>query len=112
MNPDCLSVVLMGYIRKVCGFENLLDNLDLASESGEVMDLLSKGRDYATKILDDKASYILVKVIGDDLEDTSPSYVSLLDTTSDKLRFLGIPLYNFSFQSNSSSKRTSKGRFN
>ncbi|KAJ3326217.1 hypothetical protein HDV06_000093 [Boothiomyces sp. JEL0866] len=64
VNPNCLSAVLLNHIRKTCGYENVVENLDLASESGEVMDLASKPKEYAKKFLEARSTYILVKVIG------------------------------------------------
>ncbi|KAG5462585.1 MAG: hypothetical protein BJ554DRAFT_4533, partial [Olpidium bornovanus] len=37
--------------------------LDLATESGEVVDLASKPREVAKKLLDPRATYILVKTV-------------------------------------------------
>ncbi|KAJ3307099.1 hypothetical protein HDV03_002610 [Kappamyces sp. JEL0829] len=78
---------MLSHIRKTCGFENVAENLDLASESGEVMDLASKGKEYARKYLEPRTSYILVKVIGDESEDSSPTYVPLLDNAAEKIKF-------------------------
>ncbi|KAJ3274888.1 hypothetical protein HDV01_001763 [Terramyces sp. JEL0728] len=64
VNPNCLSAVLLNHIRRSCGYENVIENLDLASESGEVMDLVSKPKEYAKKFLEARSTYILVKVIG------------------------------------------------
>jgi hypothetical protein len=55
---------MLSHIRKTCGYESVVENLDLASESGEVMDLTSKGKEYAKKYLELRATYILVKVVG------------------------------------------------
>ena len=66
VNTNCLTPVLLDYIKKACGYEGILGNkeyLDLASETGEIMDLGSKGREYAKKFLDARASYILIKVV-------------------------------------------------
>lgn len=64
MNPNVLSSVLLNHIRKTCGFEGIQENIDLASESGEVVDLVSKGKEYAKKYLEPRTTYIPVKVIG------------------------------------------------
>ncbi|KAJ3203176.1 hypothetical protein HDU82_006776 [Entophlyctis luteolus] len=40
------------------------DHIDLATESGEVIDLSSKPKEYAKKFLEPRQSYILVRVIG------------------------------------------------
>nr|KAJ3423243.1 hypothetical protein HK105_007579 [Polyrhizophydium stewartii] len=64
VNPNCLCAVLLNYVKKSCGFNELPENVDLASESGEVMDLVSKPREYARKFLEPRNSYILVKVLG------------------------------------------------
>ena len=86
---------MLNHIRKTCGYEGVSENLDLASESGEVMDLSSKGREYAKKYLEPRASYILVKVVGgltcniikDETEENSPSYIPLLDNAAEKIKF-------------------------
>jgi hypothetical protein len=54
--------VLLGYIKKTCGYEQ--DNIDLASETGEVIDLASKPKEYARKYVEPRGSYILVKCVG------------------------------------------------
>lgn len=69
VNPNCLSAVLLNHIRKTCGFLEVQEHLDLASESGEVMDLASKPKEYAKKYLESRSTYILVKVIGGTMMD-------------------------------------------
>lgn len=64
VNPNVLSSVLLSHIRKSCGFESITENLDLASENGEVVDLSSKGKEYAKKYLEPRNTYIVVKVVG------------------------------------------------
>ncbi|KAL2916866.1 hypothetical protein HK105_203645 [Polyrhizophydium stewartii] len=87
VNPNCLCAVLLNYVKKSCGFNELPENVDLASESGEVMDLVSKPREYARKFLEPRNSYILVKVLGDDSDDSSPTYLPLLDQVGEKIKF-------------------------
>ncbi|KAJ3291721.1 hypothetical protein HK104_005859 [Borealophlyctis nickersoniae] len=108
VNPNCLSSVLLHHIKRACGFDHLIENVDLASETGEVIDLASKPKEYAKKYVEGRASYILVKVIGenaalsllspfmtqahlnhtDETEDSSPTYVSLLEQTgAEKIKF-------------------------
>ncbi|KAJ3052040.1 hypothetical protein HK097_006952, partial [Rhizophlyctis rosea] len=86
-NPNCLCSVLLHHVKRACGFEHLIENVDLASETGEVIDLVSKPKEYARKFVEGRASYILVKVIGDESEDSSPTYVSLLEQTGEKIKF-------------------------
>ncbi|KAJ3044897.1 hypothetical protein HDV00_000179 [Rhizophlyctis rosea] len=86
-NPNCLCSVLLHHIKRSCGFEHIIENVDLASETGEVVDLVSKPKEYARKYLEGRANYILVKVIGDESEDSSPTYVSLLEQTGEKIKF-------------------------
>lgn len=64
VNPNCLSAVLLSHLRKTCGFDSIPEHLDLASESGEVMDLANKSKEYAKKFLEPHTTYILVKVVG------------------------------------------------
>ena len=79
-NPNCLSVVLLSHVKKSCGFESLSENIDLATESGEVLDLISKPKEVAKKFLEARGTYILVKVVGDDVDESSPSFIPLLDS--------------------------------
>ncbi|KAI8923208.1 hypothetical protein BC831DRAFT_472347 [Entophlyctis helioformis] len=87
VNPNCLCAVLLNHVKKTCGFTELIENIDLASESGEVMDLVSKPREYARKFLEPRSNYILVKVVGDESDESSPTYMPLLDQTGDKIKF-------------------------
>ena len=64
LNPNCLNSVLLTHIRRTCGYSELAENIDLATENGEVMDLVSKPKDYAKKYLEPRTCYILVKVVG------------------------------------------------
>jgi hypothetical protein len=90
VNPNCLCAVLLNHIRKVCNLESIPENLDLASESGDVVDLVSKPKEYAKKYLEPRTVYILVKVIGDDTDDSNFTYVPMLDSAQDKIKFSGI----------------------
>ena len=90
VNPNCLCAVLLNHIRKTCGYENIPENLDLALESGEVMDLASKPKEYAKKFLEPRNTYILVKVVGEETDDSTPTYLPLLDSATDKIKFSGI----------------------
>lgn len=86
LNPNCLSSVLLSHIRKACGFETLLESIDLCSaESGEVVDLLSKPKEYAKKYLEPRGIYILIKVAGDDSEESTATFVSLLESSNIKI---------------------------
>ena len=113
-NPNCLCSVLLHHIKRACGFENLIENVDLASETGEVIDLVSKPKEYARKYVEGRGNYILVKVMGgkglisacciegtvvfehasiDESEDSSPTYMSLLEQTGEKIKFSGTFIY-------------------
>ena len=86
LNPNCLSAVLLSHIKKSCGFETLLEPIDLCSaETGEVVDLISKPKEYAKKYLEPRGSYVLLKVIGDDSEESSSTFVSLLESSNLKI---------------------------
>ncbi|KAI8853740.1 hypothetical protein BC829DRAFT_382030 [Chytridium lagenaria] len=91
VNPNCLCSVLLSHIKKTCGFHDLSENVDLASETGEVVDLVSKPREYAKRFLEPRANYIVVKVVGEETEESSPTYVSLLDQVGDRIKFAGDP---------------------
>jgi hypothetical protein len=88
VNPNCLSTVLLNHIKKTCGFEHLLEAIDLATESGEVIDLNSKPKEYAKKYLEPRCNYVLIKVMGDDSEESTPTFVSLLEQSTG-LKFSG-----------------------
>jgi hypothetical protein len=88
-NPNCLSSVFLTHIKRSCGFEELLESVDLASENGEIMDLLNKPKEYAKKILEPRASYILLKVNDDQIDDSLPAYVPLVDPSlTDKIKLV------------------------
>ncbi|KAJ3345534.1 hypothetical protein HDU83_003952 [Entophlyctis luteolus] len=55
------------------------DHIDLATESGEVIDLSSKPKEYAKKFLEPRQSYILVRVIGEETDDGPATYIPLLE---------------------------------
>ncbi|KAJ3316317.1 hypothetical protein HDU76_001893 [Blyttiomyces sp. JEL0837] len=79
--------VLLNHVKRVCGFQEITENIDLASETGEVMDLVGKPKEYAKKYLEPRANYILVKVIGEETEESQPTYISLLEQVGEKLKF-------------------------
>ncbi|KAJ1555094.1 hypothetical protein HK405_003265 [Cladochytrium tenue] len=85
VNTNCLASVLLGYVKRVCGYGDLADAVDLATETGEVVDLVGRGRgEYAKKYLEPRASYILVRVVGDAEDDGGAgggalTYLPLLD---------------------------------
>ena len=63
-NSNCLCAVLLNHIKKTCGYDAVTEPLDLAFESGEVMDLWTKPKEYARKYVDARGVYVLVKVLG------------------------------------------------
>ncbi|KAJ3002061.1 hypothetical protein HKX48_002544 [Thoreauomyces humboldtii] len=63
-NPNVLSSVLLHYLKSTCGYSDLSENVDLASETGEVIDLINKSKEYAKRFVDPRGTYILVKVTG------------------------------------------------
>ncbi|KAJ3406027.1 hypothetical protein CcCBS67573_g01183 [Chytriomyces confervae] len=87
INPNCLSSVFLSHIRRVC-FENshspAPEHIDLATETGEVVDLFGKPKEYAKKYLEARGNYILVKLVGDENDGT---YVPLLDQVGEKIKF-------------------------
>ncbi|KAJ3246405.1 hypothetical protein HDU78_007122 [Chytriomyces hyalinus] len=98
VNPDVQSAVLLTHIKNTCGFSSATYPIDLATETGEVIDLCSKSREYAKKYVEDRKAYIVVRVVGEvDAEEFTingansavvVSYQPLLDTLSDsKLKF-------------------------
>jgi hypothetical protein len=63
VNNECISVLLLSYLRKVCGYEHLTEPLDLATDGGEVLDLQGKPKEYASKYADTRGTFILVKLM-------------------------------------------------
>ncbi|KAJ3018198.1 UNVERIFIED_CONTAM: hypothetical protein HDU68_011287 [Siphonaria sp. JEL0065] len=95
VNHNCQVNVLLSYIKNKCGYSNLSISIDLASfENGEVLDLAGKNRDSAKRHLDDRKTYIPVKVIGEFTDDATPIYLPLLDLPADtKLKFVVSGMY-------------------
>ncbi|KAJ3249895.1 hypothetical protein HDU77_007289 [Chytriomyces hyalinus] len=60
------------------------EHIDLATETGEVVDLFGKPKEYAKKYLEARGNYILVKLVGDENDGT---YVPLLDQVGEKIKF-------------------------
>ncbi|KAG4098692.1 hypothetical protein H8356DRAFT_990631 [Neocallimastix lanati (nom. inval.)] len=85
-NPNCISSVLLSFIKISCGFDEEAYQVDLATESGEVVDLANHGKEYAKKYLDERRSYILVKIIEGE-EDTPTTYSPLLNQIPEKMKF-------------------------
>ncbi|ORX45792.1 hypothetical protein BCR36DRAFT_372577 [Piromyces finnis] len=85
-NPNCVASVLLSFIKISCGFDEEKYQVDLATESGEVIDLANHGKEYAKKYLDERRAYILVKII--EGEDDSPTtYSPLLEQIPEKMKF-------------------------
>ncbi|XP_078590885.1 uncharacterized protein LOC144870500 isoform X2 [Branchiostoma floridae x Branchiostoma japonicum] len=60
-NPKCRVLLLLKAIRDKCGCEHG-DTIDLADETGEVMELANHPGDYASNYLHERATFILIKV--------------------------------------------------
>ncbi|XP_019618568.1 PREDICTED: uncharacterized protein CXorf65 homolog [Branchiostoma belcheri] len=60
-NPKCRVLLLLKAIRDKCGCEHG-DTIDLADETGEVMELSTHPGDYASNYLHARATFILIKV--------------------------------------------------
>ena len=89
-NSTCLSNVLLSHIKKTLGAEHTQTIIDLASENGDVVDLLGKGPQYANKFLDPRTTYIVVRVVEDD-SDATPIYTAFGEV-GDKIKFHCISL--------------------
>ena len=63
-NANCMNSVFLSHIKRSCGYEDTVENVDLATENGEVMDLLSRPKEYAKRYLEPRAAYILLRVSG------------------------------------------------
>ncbi|KAI8616736.1 hypothetical protein BC830DRAFT_171104 [Chytriomyces sp. MP71] len=89
INPNVMNAVLLSHLKRVCFEGNshgpAPDHLDLATETGEVVDLHGKPKEYARKYLEGRGSYILVKAVGEESDDMV--YVPLLDQIGDKIKF-------------------------
>ena len=67
----------------------MAESVDLATETGEVIDLLGKPKEYAKKSLEPRSTYILLKVNDDQGDESQPAYVPLLDPSlSDKIKLI------------------------
>ncbi|KAI9202332.1 uncharacterized protein BJ171DRAFT_584239 [Polychytrium aggregatum] len=90
VNPNCLNLVMLNHIKRVCKLDNFPDPIDLASDSGEVLDLISKPKEYAKNFITLRNTYIAVRVVqvekDDDADETQPAYISLLEGT-EKMKF-------------------------
>ncbi|ORY38415.1 hypothetical protein BCR33DRAFT_720782 [Rhizoclosmatium globosum] len=89
INPNCLSSVLLTHLKKTC-FDKLgepPEHIDLATEAGEVVDLHGKPKEYAKKVLESRANYILVKVTAEETDDLAATYTPLLDQVGEKIKF-------------------------
>ena len=64
-NADCWAVVLLDYIKERCGYLDAFDEpIDLLkSEDNQCINLLDVGKEYATKVVAPKGTYILAKCI-------------------------------------------------
>jgi hypothetical protein len=61
-NANCLNVVLLGHIKSSLALD-FPEPVDLANDEGEVLDLLSKPKEYARKWIEPRSSCTLVKVL-------------------------------------------------
>jgi superfamily II helicase len=87
VNSNCLIPILLDYIKSEFGLDGIISDkeaLDLCTESGEVIDLMNKGKEYAKKFLEPKNTYLLVKAIYENDEPTG-TYIPLVDV-SEKVR--------------------------
>ncbi|KAI9207343.1 uncharacterized protein BJ171DRAFT_640221 [Polychytrium aggregatum] len=90
LNPNCLCSVLLNHIKKAPAILSALglqhpfsEPVDLALETGEVIDLLNKPREYAKRFVEPRGVYVLVKVVSEETEETVAQYVPLLEQTGD-----------------------------
>ncbi|KAI9168149.1 hypothetical protein H9P43_007520 [Blastocladiella emersonii ATCC 22665] len=79
-NTNCLNTVLLGHIKASLGLE-FPEPIDLASEAGDELDLLSRPKEYARKAVEPRSVCTLVKVVKDE-DDGSISYVPLHENTA------------------------------
>ncbi|KNE70050.1 hypothetical protein AMAG_15039 [Allomyces macrogynus ATCC 38327] len=87
-NSNCLNTVLLGHIKAALKL-TFPEPVDLALDSGDVLDLASKPREYAKKYIEPRAVCTLLKVVQDE-DDGSTAYVPLLDNAAtDRFRVAG-----------------------
>lgn len=95
-NPNVQVIVFLNHVKKACGFEQCSEPIDLATDTGEVIDLQSflkqpaNAKEAARKYLDHRATYILVKCITETTEDEPTNFVPLLTTVDPKIKFSGM----------------------
>ncbi|KAJ3368974.1 hypothetical protein GGF31_005935 [Allomyces arbusculus] len=87
-NSNCLNTVLLGHIKAALKL-TFPEPVDLALDSGDVLDLASKPREYAKKYIEPRAVCTLLKVVQDE-DDGGTAYVPLLDNAAaDRFRVAG-----------------------
>ncbi|KAJ3138192.1 1-phosphatidylinositol 4,5-bisphosphate phosphodiesterase delta-4 [Physocladia obscura] len=79
ININCQICVILNHLKNTCGFSNITYPIDLATEAGEVIDLMSKPKEIALKHIEPRKSYILVRAVGEFGEDSVPLYFPLVD---------------------------------
>ncbi|KAJ1499233.1 hypothetical protein HMI56_004506, partial [Coelomomyces lativittatus] len=83
-NTQCTNGVLLSHIKKSI---NVLDTIDLATETGEVLELLTKPKEYARKYIEPRSICTIVKVVQPENEEDEASYIPLFDHVNiEKLR--------------------------
>ncbi|KAJ3360941.1 hypothetical protein GGF32_007874 [Allomyces javanicus] len=92
-NSNCLNTVLLGHIKAALKL-TFSEPVDLALDSGDVLDLASKPREYAKKYIEPRAVCTLLKVVQAsgmaDEDDGGTAYVPLLDNAAaDRFRVAG-----------------------
>jgi len=85
INFECMSILILDYLKTACNFTQIQEPLDLSTEDGEIVDLNSKLKENAKLYLEDRCVYILVKVLIDEASE-EPAYVPLCDNY-EKLKF-------------------------
>ncbi|KAL7753356.1 hypothetical protein RI367_001131 [Sorochytrium milnesiophthora] len=84
-NANCLCIVLLTFIKESLGLD-FGETIDLADESGEVLDLAGHPREYAKKYLEPRGVYTLIKVLTADAVDDGAKYQPLVDAPSESFK--------------------------
>ncbi|TPX34821.1 hypothetical protein SmJEL517_g02558 [Synchytrium microbalum] len=93
LNPNCMASVLLNHIKKnadvIKSVGAIHEPIDIATESGEVVDLMGKAREYAKKYVDPRATYVLVKIVGaDESGEAEAQYIPLCDQLGERVKFM------------------------
>ncbi|ORZ40011.1 hypothetical protein BCR44DRAFT_1496204 [Catenaria anguillulae PL171] len=79
-NTNCMNTVLLSHIKHALELD-FAEPVDLATDAGDILDLISKPKEYARKSIEPRSVCTLLKVVKDD-EDGSIVYVPLAESAA------------------------------